>query len=107
MIMETGIEITETNFESETKEGVTLIDFWAPWCGPCRMQGPIVESVAEKMAGKAKVGKLNVDENQAIAAKYGVSGIPSLLIFKDGEEVDRLVGLQSEDVLVSKIESLL
>ncbi len=97
---------TESNFDEETSSGVTLVDFWAPWCGPCRMQGPIVEEIAEEMAGKAKIGKLNVDENQAVAAKFGVSGIPTIIIFKDGKEAERFVGLHPKEVLVQKLEEL-
>ena len=100
------LTLTEANFDEEIGTGVTLVDFWAPWCGPCRMQGPIVEKLAEAMAGRAKVGKLNVDESSSIAARYGVSGIPTLIIFKDGEEAERLVGLQSQDVLTEKLNAL-
>lgn len=101
--MSAEIEITDANFDSETGEGMTLVDFWAPWCGPCRMQGPIVEKVAEKMAGKAKVGKCNVDENQTTATKLGIRSIPTLIIFQDGKEVDRMVGVQQEQTLVEKL----
>ena len=97
---------TESNFEEETANGVSLVDFWAPWCGPCRMQGPIVEEIAGEMSDKAKIGKLNVDENQAVAAQFGVSGIPTIIIFKDGKEAERFVGLQPKETLVAKIEEL-
>ena len=97
---------TDDNFSDEIASGVTLVDFWAPWCGPCRMQGPIVEQIAEKMAGKAKVGKLNVDENPNTAAEFGVSGIPTLIIFKDGEVVDRTPGLQTEESIMSKLQDV-
>ena len=97
---------TDKNFEQETASGVSLVDFWAPWCGPCRMQGPIVEKVAEQMAGKAKVGKLNVDENPGVAAKFGVSGIPTIIIFKDGQEEERFVGVQTEQTLADKLGAL-
>ena len=102
------LTFTDDNFEAEVLNSnePALVDFWAPWCGPCRMQGPIVEKLAEAMEGKAKVGKLNVDESPAIAARYGVSGIPTLIIFKDGEEAERMVGLQSEDVLTEKLNAL-
>jgi thioredoxin 1 len=103
--MSKEIEFTAENFEAETREGVALIDFWAPWCGPCRIQGPIVEKVAERVNGNAKVGKLNVDENPTVAARFGVTGIPTIILLKDGEEIERFVGVQPEDVLVSKIES--
>ena len=97
---------TDDNFSEETASGVTLVDFWAPWCGPCRMQGPIVEQIADSMAGKAKVGKLNVDENPNTAAQFGVSGIPTIIIFKDGEVAERYVGLKPEDVLMEKLNEL-
>ena len=101
------VEYTEANFEAETGAGVALIDFWAPWCGPCRMQGPIVEQIAESFADKAKIGKLNVDENPGLAARFGVSGIPTIIITKDGEEAARMVGLQTAEVLTEKLNSLL
>ncbi|MDY6912692.1 MAG: thioredoxin [Chloroflexota bacterium] len=101
--MSAEIEITDANFDAETGSGVTLIDFWAPWCGPCKMQGPIVEKVAEQMAGKAKVGKCNVDENQSVANRFGIQSIPTLIILEDGKETDRLVGVQQEKVLVEKL----
>jgi thioredoxin 1 len=100
------IEFTADNFEEETKTGITLIDFWAPWCGPCRIQGPIIEKVAQRVNGNAKIGKLNVDQHPAIAARFGVTGIPTLILLKEGEEVERFVGIQAEDALVEKVESL-
>ena len=101
------IEFTEQNFETEANDGVVLIDFWAPWCGPCRMQAPILDKVAEEMNGEVRIGKLNVDENPAIAARFGVSGIPTLIILNGGEEVDRLVGVQPEHVLTAKLNALI
>ena len=98
--MNTEIEITDASFDAKTASGVTMVDFWAPWCGPCKAQEPILEKVAEQMAGKAKVGKCNVDENQALARKFGIQSIPTILIFEDGKEIDRMVGVQQEDVLV-------
>ena len=97
---------TDLNFAEETKEGVTLVDFWATWCGPCRAQGPIIERVAARYAGKAKIGKMNVDENSNIPAKFGVSAIPTLVLLKDGCEVKRFVGTQQEKCLASAIEEL-
>jgi thioredoxin 1 len=104
--MSSEITITDTNFDTETASGVTLIDFWAPWCGPCKMQGPIIEKVAEKMEGKAKVGKCNVDEEPNLSRKFSIMAIPTLIIFKDGKETERIMGLQSEAILVEKLNSL-
>lgn len=95
--------IDSKNFEEQVKNGVTLIDFWAPWCGPCKTQLPIVEELAGELAGTATIGKVNVDEEGELASKFGITGIPTLLIFKDGEPVDKLVGLQSKDQLKTKI----
>jgi len=83
------------------------VDFWAVWCGPCQMQGPIVEEVAKEMEAKAKVGKVNVDENPESAGKYGVMSIPTLIIFKGGQPVKQMVGVQSKDILISELNKLL
>jgi len=104
--MSAELKITKANFDSETSREVTLVDFWAPWCGPCRTQGPIVENVAAKMVGKAKVGKCNVDEEQELAARLGIRGIPTLIIFQNGKEVERLIGLHAENVLITKLNAL-
>lgn len=104
---EKTLNLTDQNFAETINSGVTLVDFWAPWCGPCLMQGPIVEQVAEKMDGKAKMAKLNVDEGQQVAGKYRVRSIPTLIIFKDGQAVQQFVGVQSEARLVSAIELVL
>jgi len=96
--------LTAANFEAETAAGVTLVDFWAPWCGPCRMQTPILERLAAKVAGKAKIAKVNVDEEQSVAVKYNVRNIPTLLLMKDGQVVQQLVGLQQEAKLEQLIE---
>ena len=94
------VEINDTNFEEIIKEGIVLVDFWAPWCGPCRSQVPIIEALAEKVDGKAVIGKLNVDEAAAAAGKFGVMSIPTLIVFKDGAEAQRFVGVQSEEKLM-------
>ncbi len=100
-----SVELTDQNFDQEVKEnkGVTLVDFWAPWCAPCKMQGPIVEEVSKEIGDKAKVAKLNVDENKAKAEEFGVMSIPTLKIFKDGKEVEDMIGLQSKEVLLENI----
>ena len=100
---------TDSNFQSEVLESKqpVLVDLWAEWCGPCRMVGPIVEKIAADYAGKLKVGKLNVDENSKIPKTYGVQGIPTLLFFKNGKDVNRIVGFQPEEKLKSSVESFL
>jgi thioredoxin 1 len=98
--------LTDANFESEVlKSGVpVLVDFWAPWCGPCKIYGPIVEEVAKEMAGKAvKIAKMNVDENQGVPGRYGVMSIPTTMIFKKGEPVEQMVGVQAKDKLLEKL----
>ncbi|MFO8009903.1 MAG: thioredoxin [Dehalococcoidia bacterium] len=97
------IVINEANFEGEISTGLTLVDFWAPWCGPCRIQGPIIEQVAYKVSGAAKVGKCNVDENQGLAGRLGIQSIPTLILFENGAEIDRMVGVQQESVLIEKL----
>lgn len=95
------IKLTKDNFQEEvlnSKEPV-LVDFWASWCGPCRMLGPVVAEIAEEEAGRTKVGKVNVDEETDLAVQYGISSIPAILVFKNGEVVNRTVGLQSKESL--------
>lgn len=97
------------NFENEVvqSELPVLIDFWAPWCMPCKMVGPVVETLADENAGKITVGKINVDENQSLAAKFGVRGIPTLLFFKNGAEVKRIVGAQGKPQLQMAIDEVI
>ncbi|MCS7192507.1 MAG: thioredoxin [Armatimonadetes bacterium] len=101
--------VNKTNFEKEVLQSdiPVLVDFWAVWCVPCRMIAPIVERLAEKYAGKLKVAKLDVDENQEIAIRYQVMSIPTLLFFKNGQVVDRVIGAVGEPVITQKIEALL
>ena len=93
-------ELTEETFSSTIESGVTLVDFWAPWCGPCQVQGPVLEEVGTKAPEGVKIAKLNVDDVGPVAAQYGVMSIPTLIIFKDGQEVERLVGVQQADNLL-------
>ena len=97
------LTLTDANFTTETSKGVILIDFWAPWCGPCQMQGPIIEKVAAAMAGKAKIGKCNVDEAPQSAEGFGIRSIPSLIILKDNQEVERFIGVQRETDLIAAL----
>lgn len=87
------VELKDADFDATVASGVTLVDFWAPWCGPCRMQGPIVEKLAEELGDQVKVCKMNVDEEQETAAKFMVQSIPTLLILKNGEVVQQFVGV--------------
>lgn len=92
-------EVTDKNFVEETKSGLTLTDFWAPWCGPCRMQTPVIEDMAENSDGTVEFLKLNVDDNPETAQKFGIMSIPTLLIQKDGEVVDTLIGFHSKEMI--------
>jgi thioredoxin 1 len=100
------IVFSDQNFEGEVikSEKPVLVDFWAPWCGPCQMMGPIVEELAKEMGDKAKVGKLNVDENSAVAQNFSVMSIPTIIIFKNGKIVKQLVGVQSKEALKEELE---
>jgi thioredoxin 1 len=101
------IELSNENFEENTNEGVALVDFWAPWCGPCRMLAPVIEQLAEEFEGKAKICKVNSDEQADLTAKYGVRSLPTMLFMKDGEVVDQMIGASSKQALADKINSLI
>ncbi|PKN01112.1 MAG: thioredoxin [Elusimicrobia bacterium HGW-Elusimicrobia-1] len=105
----TEIILNDGNFKSEVLESKVpvLVDFWAEWCGPCQMMGPVIADIAAAFSGRAKVGKLNVDENPESSALYGVTAIPTLVIFKDGKAVDKVVGLQPKQVIEAKLTAQL
>ncbi|MBD3346290.1 MAG: thioredoxin [Chitinivibrionales bacterium] len=102
-------EFTDSNFDDEALKADTpvVVDFWAEWCGPCKMLTPIIEDVAREYEGKVKMGKLNVDENPSTASKYGITSIPTVLFIKDGKVIDQQIGLLAKDPLKAKIDSLL
>jgi len=102
------IVFTDQNFDQEVtkSEKPVLVDFWAPWCGPCQMMGPIIEELAKEIGNKAKVGKLNVDENPVTAQNFAVMSIPTVMIFKGGKMVKQLVGVQSKDSLKEELEKI-
>ncbi len=99
-------EVTDSNFEQEVLKSAqpVLVDFWAEWCGPCRMIAPAVEQIASEYAGRARVGKLDVDKNMGVTARYQIRSIPTLLIFKNGQIQEQLVGAQSKDVITRMLE---
>ncbi len=109
MSEKTLVELNEGNFQDEVLNSSipVLVDMWAPWCMPCRMVAPAVEKIAKDNADKLKVCKLNVDDNQNIAVNYNIQGIPALLIFKDGKEVDRIVGAVPPQAIQSKLDNIL
>ena len=104
-----ALQITDANFEETVlkSDKPVLVDFWAEWCGPCRMLGPIIEELSSEYVGKAIIGKVDVDSNQQFAAQYGVRNIPTVLIFKDGELVNRQVGVSQKNVYSEYIDALL
>ena len=101
------IELMDQNFNSITKKGVSLVDFWAPWCAPCRIQGPIVNDLANEMHEKANICKMDVDLNKKTAAKFGIRSIPTIMIFKDGKMMKQLVGVKPKNTLIKEIEGFL
>lgn len=101
----TIVNATDKDFATVTGTGLVLADFWAPWCGPCKMIGPVLEELSGEMGDTVKIVKLNVDDNQATAGEFGVMSIPTLLLFKDGEVVDTIVGFQPKEALEARINA--
>ena len=101
------IELTAENFDETVNNGVSLVDFWAPWCGPCRMIAPVIDELAGEFEGKANICKVNTDEQQDLAVKYGVRSVPTILFMKNGEIVDQVIGAQSKQALAEKINAQL
>lgn len=98
------ITITDATLQEHTKDGLTLVDFWAPWCGPCRMLGPVLEELEEELAPHLTVAKLNIDENQLLAQRFGIQSIPTMVLFQDGVPVEKLVGFYPKEILQEYLE---
>ncbi|MCB8994412.1 MAG: thioredoxin [Bacteroidales bacterium] len=99
------LTLTDKNFTQQTKNKLVIVDFWASWCGPCRMMAPVLNDVASELSGNSHVGKVNVEQYQSLAQKYKVRSIPTLILFKNGKEVNRFVGIKSKDYLLKQIQA--
>ena len=99
-------KLSDQNFEHQIKSGIVLVDFWASWCMPCKMMAPVLNNLSEELTGNASVGKLDVDQNRSASAKYGVRSIPTLVLFKNGSEINRFVGVKSKEFLLKEIQKV-
>lgn len=95
--------LDDSNFDQKTSTGVVLVDFWAPWCGPCKMLGPILEEVAKELGSKVLIAKVNVDESPALAQRFNVMSIPAIFVMKDGKQVNQMIGLQDKNALIKAV----
>jgi thioredoxin 1 len=102
------VTFTDSGFEADVlkAKGLVMVDFFAPWCGPCKMMAPIVQKLGEEYEGKVKIGQINIDDNTKVAEKYGIQSIPTIIFFKNGEAVDKLTGFQSAENLKKKLDTL-
>lgn len=99
-------DLTDKNFDNQIKNSISLVDFWAPWCMPCKMMAPTLNEIAEEARSNVQVCKVNVDEYQSLATKYGIRGIPTTVLFRNGKEVNRFIGVKSKNFLLEQIETL-
>ena len=99
-------KLSDQNFEYQIKNGIVLVDFWATWCMPCKMMAPVLNNLSDELTGNASVGKLDVDQNRAASVKYGVRSIPTLVLFKNGKEINRFVGVKTKDFLLKEIQKV-
>ena len=100
------LTLTDTNFQQQTKNKVVLVDFWAEWCAPCKMMAPVLNDLADELSGNSHVGKLNIEQYQSMAQKFNVRSIPTLILFKNGKELKRFVGIKQKDFLLKEINSI-